>query len=213
MKRVEAEGPAIASEARDFLEQIASTLTGEDHIERLQNALDRAITEGTEDDERNAAAVADRLATQSPALAAMRERLLGQLFDSLSAGVPPPVSQVRLLVERAHDLDSDRRSALISQLRHWVATPGAQQLPFAGAAAGLVGASADERYELVDAMVDAETAGAGDPTLRLGLLNAANNLRGRRNSRADKRLADRLKAIAKEDSEENKALLAEIDWA
>jgi hypothetical protein len=98
----------------------------------------------------------------------------------------------------------------VSQLERWIRTPGSHQPEIASATTEVSALSPDERFQLIKAFVEAETASAGNSDLRVQLLSAATAIRGDGRSKAARRLGDRLEAIQAEATPENEEVLGRV---
>jgi hypothetical protein len=209
LARVESELPLLSESAEHFISLVLPTLADEQRSS-LREMLFRSVTEGDETEATNAAAAADRFVVLDPTFGPYREALLRQLFDSIAQDQEPPETTAEIVIARATALDRDRRASLVAQLERWILTPGDRQVATSEAAANLEDAAPAERMKLVEALVNAETAAAGDPSLRAQLLTAAKNIKGSDRSNAAKRYEARVSAIRNEESEENEQVLAEL---
>jgi KAP family P-loop domain len=210
LERLDQEVPEISEDAFDFTNDLLGDFDESD-IGRLQTVLAAQVERGDQDDAEEALAAADRFADSRSDFAAQRDALLRDLFDRIASAEVPPDDLPRLLALRSVSLDRDRRASLVAQLTRWVRNPGPHQNHVAEAIAVFADPSAEQRFEFVEALVEAETASIGNVELRQSLLEAAIAVQGRKGSKAANRIADRLKALKREKTEENADLLGRLD--
>jgi hypothetical protein len=178
-----------------------SEITSDDQLDELANAF-AARLGGPE-----GSAIPDLLdQLREHGVMRLRLSIAHKAIAGMSEGPEPaPAPQVAVACRQIDQLPPEDQRLLAAGLAVRLRTHLDQALQIAGNVSSIRGISAEPAKELIEALVDAESA-ISDEGTRRQLLSAANTIRGRRNSLATRAFRKRLDVLAGSDHEFDREL-------